>query len=253
MDYNFDVAIVTAVKIETESVMRLYDDWKEVKISSDTQVYYETSFEKGGVKRRVITAQQNEMGMTAASYLASKMISLFRPRYLIMVGIAAGIGAEQIYGDVIVPDVIWNYAAGKFVSAEKADITFGDIGFLPRPIAIEIDEEILSIIKALKDNPDNEFHLHIGPMACGNSVVANRDVVNKQIHSLFPKTAGLDMESYSVFYAAMHATEPKPKAIVIKSICDYADSEKSDQYQKFASYTSSRFAKFLYENYLKYE
>ena len=90
-------------------------------------------------------------------------------------------------------------------------------------------------------------------MACGNSVVANRDVVNKQIHSLFPKTAGLDMESYSVFYAAMHATEPKPKAIVIKSICDYADSEKSDQYQKFASYTSSRFAKFLYENYLKYE
>ena len=253
MDYNFDVAIVTAVKIETESVMRLYDDWKEVKISSDTQVYYETSFEKDGVKRRVITAQQNEMGMTAASYLASKMISLFRPRYLIMVGIAAGIGAEQIYGDVIVPDVIWNYAAGKFVSAEKADITFGDIGFLPRPIAIEIDEEILSIIKALKDNPDNEFHLHIGPMACGNSVVANRDVVNKQIHSLFPKTAGLDMESYSAFYAAMHATEPKPKAIVIKSICDYADSEKSDQYQKFAAYTSSRFAKYLYENHLPFK
>ena len=40
------------------------------------------------------------------------------------------------------------------------------------------------------------------------------------------------MESYGIFYAAANATHPKPKAIVIKSICDYADSKKSDQYQK---------------------
>ena len=252
MNYNYDVAIVTAVEIEEESVKRLYDDWKEVRLDNDKYVFCEASFEKDGITRRVITARQNEMGMTAASHLASKIITLFRPRYLIMTGIAAGIGAEQIYGDVIVPDVIWNYASGKFVSAENADITFGDIGFLPRPVAIELDGEILQIIKELKGSPENEFHLHIGPMACGNSVVANRDVVNKQIHSLFPKTAGLDMESYSIFYAAAHSSEPRPKAIVIKSICDYADSEKSDQYQKFAAYTSSQFAKFLYENYLPY-
>ncbi len=150
------------------------------------------------------------------------------------------------------PDVIWNYAAGKFVSAENAEITFGDIGFLPRPVALKLDDEILSILKELKNSPDNEFYLHIGPMACGNSVIANRDVVNKQIHSLFPKTVGLDMESYSIFYAAHNSVDPKPKAIVIKSICDFADSEKSDKYQKFAAYTSSRFAKFLYENYLPY-
>ncbi|MBQ7202417.1 MAG: hypothetical protein IJS03_00205 [Eubacterium sp.] len=252
MDYIYDVAIITAVEIEEESVKRLYDSWKEIKYPDDNQLYYEAAFVKDSVTRRVITARQKEMGMTAASHLASKIINKFRPRYLIMTGISAGIGAEQIYGDVIVPDVIWNYAAGKFVSASSADITFGDIGFLPRPIAIEIDSEILKIIKRLKDSPDNEFHLHIGPMACGNSVVANRDVVNKQIHSLFPQTVGLDMESYSVFYAAKNSTEPKPKAIVIKSICDYADAQKSDKYQKFAAYTSSQFAKYLYEKHLPY-
>ena len=252
MDYNYDVAIITAVQIETDSVKSLYDNWKEIKTDNDSQVYFETSFEKDGVKRLVITSQQHEMGMTAGSHLASKMINLFRPRYLIMTGIAAGIGAEQIYGDVIVPDVIWNYAAGKFVSAENADITFGDIGFVPRPVALRLDSDILQIIEKLKTDPENEFHLHIGPMACGNSVVANRDIVNKQIHSLFPKTAGLDMESYSVFYAATYSSDPKPKAIVIKSICDYADSEKSDKYQKFAAYTSSRFAKYLFENHLPF-
>ncbi len=253
MDYIYDVAIITAVDIEEASVKRLYSEWKELKPSNDSQTYYETAFLKDGKERKVITAKQGEMGMTAASHLASKIITKFRPRYLLMTGIAAGIGADQIYGDVIVPDVIWNYAAGKFVSAENADITFGDIGFLPRPVAIELDSEILKIIKELKDSEENEFHLHIGPMACGNSVVANRDVVNKQIHSLFPKTVGLDMESYSVFYAAEYSSSPKPKAIVIKSICDYADAEKSDQYQKFAAYTSSNFAKFLFENYLPYE
>ena len=252
MDYIYDVAIVTAVDIEEESVKSLYDSWKEINQHDDNQIYYEAAFVKDGVQRRVITAKQKEMGMTAASHLASKIINKFRPRYLIMTGIAAGIGAEQIYGDVIVPDVIWNYASGKFVSAENAEITFGDIGFLPRPVAIHMDSDILEIIYGIKKNPDNEFFVHIGPMACGNSVVANRDVVSKQIHSLFPKTVGLDMESYSVFYAAQNSTEPKPKAIVIKSICDFADAEKSDKYQKFAAYTSSRFAKYLFENHLPY-
>ena len=252
MDYLYDVAIITAVDIEEESVIRLYDKWKKIELPDDNQVYYETNFLKDGINRHLITAKQNEMGMTAASHLASKIINEFRPRYIIMTGIAAGIGAEQIYGDVIVPDVIWNYASGKFVSAENAEITFGDVGFLPRPVALRLDDEILSILKELENSPDNEFFLHIGPMACGNSVVANRDVVNKQIHSLFPKTVGLDMESYSIFYAAYNSTDPKPKAIVIKSICDFADSEKSDKYQKFAAYTSSQFAKFLYEKYLPY-
>ncbi|MCR5207677.1 MAG: hypothetical protein K6C14_04280, partial [Eubacterium sp.] len=133
MEYIYDVAIVTAVNIEEESVKRLYDNWTQVKKEGDDQLYYAAEFEKDGVTRRVITSRQNEMGMTAASHLCAHIIEHFRPRYLIMTGIAAGIGAEQIYGDVIVPDIIWNYASGKFVSAKNADITFGDIGFLPRP------------------------------------------------------------------------------------------------------------------------
>ncbi len=89
MDYLYDVAIVTAVDIEEESVLKLYDNWKEIVLSDGDQVYYETSFIKDGVNRHVITAKQNEMGMTAASHLASKIINEFRPRYLIMTGIAA--------------------------------------------------------------------------------------------------------------------------------------------------------------------
>lgn len=81
-------------------------------------------------------------------------------------------------------------------------------------------------------------------------MVANREVVDQQVRSQLPTTAGLDMESYGVFYAARKAWNSKTEPIVIKSICDYADEEKCDLYQKFAAFTSSEFAKLLYEKYL---
>ena len=74
--------------------------------------------------------------------------------------------------------------------------------------------------------------------------------INKQIHTVFRETIGLDMEAYGVVYAAQKSTAPRPKALVIKSVCDYANNEKSDQYQKFAAYTSCEFAKLLIEKFL---
>ena len=58
------------------------------------------------------------------------------------------------------------------------------------------------------------------------------------------------MEAYAVVYAVENAILPKPTAFVIKSVCDYADSQKSDQYQKFAAFTSAEFGKLLYEKFL---
>lgn len=51
-------------------------------------------------------------------------------------------------------------------------------------------------------------------------------------------------------YAAENAAQPQPYALVIKGVSDYADDEKSDDYQKFAAYTSAEFAKLLYEKFL---
>ena len=81
-------------------------------------------------------------------------------------------------------------------------------------------------------------------------IIANKKLIARQVLPLFPTTVALDMESYSVVYAAQNSSDPAPKALVIKSICDYGNEEKSDMYQKFAAFTSSNFAKYLLENYL---
>lgn len=251
-EYQSAAAIITAVEVETRAIKNLYKNWDRIKIHGDEQEYFGTSFRRGEKEFRLVTAQQEVMGMVASSLLCSKIISNFHPKYLILCGITAGIGKgiEQIYGDIIVPDVVWDYTTGKFVGSNEAEIRFGDLGFLPRPVSLETDGSVLKIIRRVQTLNDNDFHVHIGPMACGSSVVANSMVVKKQIHSLFPETAGLDMESYSVVYAAKNFLSPRPKAIIIKSICDYADEEKSDKYQKFAAFNSGSFAKYLLDNHL---
>ena len=42
----------------------------------------------------------------------------------------------------------------------------------------------------------------------------------------------------------------RPKAIIAKSVCDFADSRKSDKYQKFAAFTSCQFVKLMIDKIL---
>ena len=255
-NYHADVGLLSVTNTEFAAVTHFHD-WRAKTLSGDDQIYDVATFDRDGRTCTLVHAKMDEMGMTAASATAMKLIYEFRPRYLILVGIAAGVAledtADQMYGDVMVPNIVWNYSAGKFVSPDKADITFGNLGFLPRSAYVSIPEEIIPYIKKAADSAENECHVQIGPMACGSTVVANRKILEKQVHSQLRSTIGLDMESYAVVYAAYHATKPRPVPIVIKGVCDYANSEKTDEYQKFAAYTSCQFAKLLYEKYLPME
>ena len=252
-EYQTDVALLSVTTTEFNAVM-FFHDWKAKTIPGDDQIYDEATFERDGKRRTLIHAKISEMGMTAAAATTMKLIFQFRPRYLIMVGIAAGVVKKELedqrYGDVIVPDVIWNYSAGKFVPPEAAEIHYGDIGFLPRSSFERVPEEIMPYLRKAAASEENPCHVYIGPMACGSTVVANRELLEKQIYTQYRHTAGLDMESYAVVYAANHANDPRPTPIIVKSVCDYADSSKSDEYQRFAAYSSCEFAKFLYEKIL---
>ena len=103
-DYECTAVILTAVEIETRGVKHLFKEWHKVHVRGDHQEYYETYFKRGEEEYKIICCQQGVMGMTAATMLAAKATAAFHPKYLIMSGIAAGIGKEasQLYGDVIV-------------------------------------------------------------------------------------------------------------------------------------------------------
>lgn len=255
-DYGCAAVICTAVEVESESIEHIFGGtWSQLQVPGDEQHYFEAKFtDKHGMTQRVITCQQDMMGMSAASALAAKATMLFRPRYLIMCGIAAGIRSEveQMYGDVLVPNVVWDYSTGKFVGPDESVISFGDVGFLPRPQPMYLDPDLMILFDRLSKPGACEFHVQTGPLACGTSVMANASMVDYTVRALNPATVGLDMESYSVFLAASHARDPKPKALVVKSICDYANANKDDRFQAFAAFTASRFVEYLLTSELEF-
>lgn len=254
--YKTYAAIIYVTETERQAVMRMFE-WKPFKISGDEQEYFEAFVQRDGNKLRVVSAQQDEMGMTASASLTMKMIHHFTPEYVIMPGIAAGTGEirdsdEQIYGDVVMANTVWNFSNGKFVSPHQAEIIFGEIGFNPRPTTVELTGDFFKKINEHIVSDKNEFHVHCGPLASGTAVVANKSILKKQVITSFDDTEGVEMEGYGVAYAATHAFEPQPHVIIAKSICDFANERKDDRFQKFAAYTSCGFVKDLLENVLDY-
>ena len=248
--------IVYVTEIEKQAVLRMYD-WSDLRIEGDDQTYMEAFVERDGKKLRIISAQQDEMGMTASATLTMKMIGLFSPKYVIMPGIAAGTGdiedySNQEYGDVLLASSVWNFSNGKYVAPNEAEIIFGEVGFNPRPTVVSIKGDHLDKILEYVKSSENEFYTHFGPLASGTAVVANKSVLQKQVLTRFEDTEGVDMESYGVAYAATHAMNPKPHVIIAKSVCDFADERKDDMFQQFAAYTSCGLVKDLLDKVLDY-
>ncbi len=80
--------------------------------------------------------------------------------------------------------------------------------------------------------------VHILPMACGSQVIADETVVGG-IAKTHRKLAAIEMESYGVVFSA---TSFNIKSAVIKSVCDFADSEKGDDMHEYAASASAIFA-----------
>ncbi|UKJ05811.1 hypothetical protein [Solitalea lacus] len=56
------------------------------------------------------------------------------------------------------------------------------------------------------------------------------------------------METYAVFYAACNCSKPQPLAFSTKSLSDFANEEKNDDYQMYAAYTSASYLyNFIFE------
>jgi len=248
--YEFDLAIITAVKIEHDAVLALPVKWEKMSVLHDSTEYWVCEIERESKKLKLVHASQHQMGMTAAATLSMKLISNFRPRYLAMAGILAGYDPTQInFGDIIVAAESWDFGSGKIKESNENKYKFD-----PDPhqynIEVELKEMLMldyapllsEIYNSCKLNkPQTIISLHVGPVASGAAVIQNQGYVDDYIKRYNRKLLGIDMETYGVYYAAKNAKKPRPTVISIKSVCDFADARKNDDYQGYAAFTSAQF------------
>lgn len=250
-EYDYDVAILTAVDVEFQAVKSLSDNWTRVTFPGDATPYSETVFENGPKKLKVVAASLSQMGMNASAVLTMKLIYNFRPRYIFMPGIVASLkdASSHGFGDVLIVDECWDGGAGK---VEKD--AGGEYVFKPTAQHLRLEKDLSEKIRALKDNqqllraikdkykngqsPNTELNIHIGSVVSVAGVIANKDVADNLL-SKDRKLLGLEMEAYGMYYSANNCSNPKPSAMALKSVSDFANSSKSDSYQGYAAFTSA--------------
>jgi nucleoside phosphorylase len=259
-EYETNLCVVTAVSDpELLAVLRLPWEWKEDIRPSDCTVYHRGKYKRDGEECSVVAACAPRMGMTAASVLSMKMILTFRPRYIAMVGMLAGVRGQSNMGDVVAADPAWDYGSGKHHMRDGARV------FSPHPHQLGLDSFIRSnLFRVSQDTqflhelrerwpgqkPDTVLKVHVAPVACGAAVLADEKIVNELIKEQNRKVAGIDMETYGVMCAADESPYPIPKAFCLKSVCDFANPDKDSNWQAYASYTSASVLKALAEEYL---
>lgn len=256
--YSADVCILTALyKPELTAVLNLPWNWEALSIESDPTEYYAGSFMTKDRRLTVVSASASRMGMPAAAVLAMKMITTFKPKYLVMTGITAGVAGKVELGDIIAADPSWDYGSGKRTAGEDGPV------FESAPHQLGLDPLIRGKLQKLSRDiqqlntirlgwPVNTpplLTLHVGPLASGASVLEDPEIT-ESIQGQHRKLLGVEMEAYGVFAAANEAPYPQPAALVLKSVCDFANADKNDGHQDYASYTSARAFQLFAEQYL---
>ncbi|MBX3490324.1 hypothetical protein [Parvibaculum sp.] len=246
--HKTDLVIVTALESpELRAVLAFPLDWKPVKVRFDDARYFGATFSSEQKKYSIVAVAASDKGLSGAAIITTKAVQAFRPKYVAMVGICAGVKERIEMGDVIVADPSWDWGSGKTKLG-----TDGSEFFHPAQYQMRLDETLRSKASALRADPSslhaavkdfegamppNLPQVHIGAVASGAAVLQSTEAV-RRILEHHKDLAAVDMEIYSVMYACHVAGLPRPDCIAIKAVSDFGDSEKGDSYQSYASFVA---------------
>lgn len=253
--FNSDIGIICALEqpefSAVENAFGGTHNWKDVGDPSLAHLYRETEITTSdGEPLRVIGTTSTSMGLTAAAIATTQLIMSYRPRLVLMIGIAAGTrSGNKQFGDVLVADPSVDYNSGKVAFQD------GVREFLPDPYPIGINPRLRSVLKKYATRqdvfadirskwkgklPPQANKVHVGPLGAADQVIDDAARM-LEIQKSWRKLIGVEMEAYGVYRACHESPEPKPRFASFKSVCDFA-AEKSDSWQEYAAFLAASFA-----------
>jgi len=250
--YQYEVCVLCALQdVEFEALKAILQNPQDLQLPNDPTRYISAELDGKTGKVRVVAAYARDMGLSATSNLATKMIYSFAPAHLFMTGVTAGVRGLVSIGDVIVADPVWDYGQGKY------SVIDGKRTFEPAPNQLRLDAIANGNVCQLREDADFctdvaagwtkanvavAPKIHVGPAASGAAVVADPEKL-REIVAQHRKLLGIDMEMYAIYWASEHTIRPKPMAISFKGVSDYADLDKTDSNKKYAAYVSNEVMK----------
>jgi nucleoside phosphorylase len=256
--YGIDLCVITALPTpEFAAVERLPWNLRAAEPLDDNTFVRRGTFTSHGSTFQVTAATATKVGVVSTALLTAKLVQRERPRFVVMVGICAGIKGKTNVGDVIFGDPIWDWQSGKHIVGPEGQ-RFA-IAPDPQPLASFVRaranqaRQDSTIWNGIRDGwptpPQTSLRAHIGPMATGASVVADQDIVDSVV-AQNRNALAIDMESFGAVCACISASHPRPTGLSIKAVCDFADDQKSDDWQAYAAYTSAEAMRSFFEHHM---
>ena len=226
-----DFVIITPLEEEREAMLaHLGKPNRLPPANDDIRVYYQATipvtFTDGTTsKYEVVLTDLLGMGRVEAANAAGDAVRRWRPRYVMLVGIAGGLSKAGVQvGDVLISEQIADYELQK-LTKEKT---------LTRWSVHRASPALLAAAKQLRPEHWQRFvreprpqagkpQQHFGPICTGDKVVANG--LLDQYHEVWTKLIGVEMEAGGVASAAFQAASA-PGFLMVRGVSDLADPDK---------------------------
>ena len=236
-EYSIEIALIVATQIELDTALSFLSEYEDTqgkyKISEGNNTFYCGLF---GQYSTVIV-KTNSMGTIQAGaslQTTAETIKLFKPKAVIMGGIAFGVDSnKQNFGDILVSKSIIPYNPSRYNQDGsidyRASIPNSDLTLFNR-----FSQES----KFTSHKTEKDITIRTGALLTGEILIDNQEF-KTQLLERFPNAIGGEMEGTGIY--AVCETHNKTPWIIIKSICDWADGTKNKTQQQFAATISFEF------------
>jgi nucleoside phosphorylase len=245
MSTPIDFAIVTALTIERDAVLRRLEKVNRIEEPGDPYVYYRGELPIVGSSEsyEIVVIRLLEPGNVNSGVETTELLKRWRPQYVLLAGIAGGFPEKHVHkGDVLIANYVYYYEPGKVrpVGEERRARQLAcDRILWAKAKNYEATEWKGEVDVALPDGSESYYvpRALFGPIGCGELVIAD-EKKRTELLAECPQMLGVAMEAAGV---AMAVANADVSFLEIRGVSDTADATKDDAWHEYAANSAAAF------------
>lgn len=240
--WPWDIGVLTIISPEVRAVLdHLKHNRIPIRAPETGRIYYPSTISIPGSRPlKVVVTQALTQGNRSVISAFEHLISDYRPRWIVLLGIAGGIHKDAKLCDVVIAEQSVYY--DKRAETEKGASHRGEGYKIPSALLSIANALIVEsdVIEASPNSPEEKFKVLLGPLGTGEAVIKFQDAeVRKWLHNYNDKALALETEAGGAGQA-MYETELNRERgpeglLVLRGISDHADAAKDDKWQQPAA------------------
>jgi nucleoside phosphorylase len=243
---QIDFAILTALPVERKAVCKALRISDDMRVSKEGPAYWRGKLKlDDGSFYEIVVGQCAYPGNVEAAAMAVDALKTWNPQAALFIGVAGATNGTLKLGDIVPAGQIIYYELGKTtpegMEPETRQYTADATLWQAVQTGVDWTEPILA---ERPDGTETRPAVVPGAIASGEKVIADAEYRDK-ICKRDRKINAIEMEGYGFSHAAWQQCS-HVRALVIRSIVDFADGDKNSDWQQYAAAAAASYcANFL--------